>query len=638
MGATLTLLAALRGLHLLALLLLLGTLVTLVAIALPAGPISGSPLAAARQRLLALTHWAAAAALLSGCAWLVMQASVIGSADSLPQAVSVLWVVIRKTQFGHAVVLRLALLGLALPLLRRPRWYQAIALGLVVLSVTLQGRVGHAGAIGGTEGHALIASEALHLIAAGAWLGALPPLVLLIAALPPRDAAMMCRRFSPIGLAAVLVLMGTALAQATALIGDGPALVGTTYGRIALLKLGLFLVLLVLALANRFVLATKLERDDAGGARRAMLRSVIAETGLGIGVILAASFLASSIPALHEQPSWPFAWRPSLAAMADPDLRREVVNAFVAIGAALTIATLGLVWRRLRWPALAIAAVALWFALPQLDLLLVEAHPTSYYVSPTGFAAESIARGAALFPAHCAACHGATGHGDGPRAAQLPVRPADLTAPHLWDHADGDLFWWLTSGIEAPEGGLAMQGFGTAISADDRWALIDYIRAHNAGAIMAAAGAWPVPVHVPAFPIDCDGVAADDSTGLTGAVLRVMSDAGPGRRAAVPIPPQEGVRTIVLRVSPDAAARPAAGECAAATPAAWPAFAVLAGLDPDALDGTEFLVDPQGWLRTLWRPGPPGNARSPDQLITEIRQIITHPITAQETRAHAHHH
>ncbi|SDE82054.1 c-type cytochrome [Limimaricola pyoseonensis] len=35
--------------------------------------------------------------------------------------------------------------------------------------------------------------------------------------------------------------------------------------------------------------------------------------------------------------------------------------------------------------------------------------------------------GAGLFAAHCAACHGAGGRGDGPLAAGLPRAPTDLT-------------------------------------------------------------------------------------------------------------------------------------------------------------------------------------------------------------------
>jgi mono/diheme cytochrome c family protein len=91
-----------------------------------------------------------------------------------------------------------------------------------------------------------------------------------------------------------------------------------------------------------------------------------------------------------------------------------------------------------------------WFAIPHLDLLFVPAYPTSYYSSSTNFAVTSIARGAELFPADCAACHGPTGRGDGPAAKTLPVPPADLTASHLWMHSDGELFWWLSHGMEGP--------------------------------------------------------------------------------------------------------------------------------------------------------------------------------------------
>jgi len=37
------------------------------------------------------------------------------------------------------------------------------------------------------------------------------------------------------------------------------------------------------------------------------------------------------------------------------------------------------------------------------------------------------AGGAALFAKHCASCHGASGVGDGPLAAELRTKPADLT-------------------------------------------------------------------------------------------------------------------------------------------------------------------------------------------------------------------
>jgi mono/diheme cytochrome c family protein len=44
-----------------------------------------------------------------------------------------------------------------------------------------------------------------------------------------------------------------------------------------------------------------------------------------------------------------------------------------------------------------------------------------------GEASKQVESGRATFAMHCAACHGANGEGDGPAAAALAQRPADLT-------------------------------------------------------------------------------------------------------------------------------------------------------------------------------------------------------------------
>ena len=114
--------------------------------------------------------------------------------------------------------------------------------------------------------------------------------------------------------------------------GGLPGLFGTGYGQIALVKLALFIVLLTLAALNRLALTERLAESKTGAARRLMRASIAFEAVLGTIVIILAGFLASRTPATHEQPVWPFAWRPSLAVMADPDLRREVIGALVATG------------------------------------------------------------------------------------------------------------------------------------------------------------------------------------------------------------------------------------------------------------------------------------------------------------------
>jgi mono/diheme cytochrome c family protein len=49
--------------------------------------------------------------------------------------------------------------------------------------------------------------------------------------------------------------------------------------------------------------------------------------------------------------------------------------------------------------------------------------------------AESVARGSVVYTAYCGGCHGPRGHGDGPVAGVIKLRPADLRAPDVLDGA-----------------------------------------------------------------------------------------------------------------------------------------------------------------------------------------------------------
>ena len=107
-----------------------------------------------------------------------------------------------------------------------------------------------------------------------------------------------------------------------------------------------------------------------------------------------------------------------------------------------------------------------------LRVVLVDAYPTSYTTNPLPPGPVAVAQGAALFGTHCSPCHGATGRGDGPAAAALDGPAADLTADHVDDHTDGDIFWWLTYGMA----GTAMPGFEGTLSDSERWQLIRFVR------------------------------------------------------------------------------------------------------------------------------------------------------------------
>ena len=566
--------------------------------------------AAASASLRRFAWFTLLAAALAAAVWVALQAVNLGG------TVAAVPLVLRATLFGHLLLLRFALLALAALVLAFRR--SAAAAGFTGATVVTQAGLGHAASMYGGPSWLLL-SEILHLLAAGAWLGGLLPLLLVVAAANADAAALASHRFSPLGTACVLVLAGTAAFQSFVLIGGLPGWVGTAYGLVALLKIALFSALLGFAARNRFRLTPALSGAAPTTAKRDLMRGIAGETAVGLLVVLAAGLLTSLPPAMHVQPLWPFPWRLSLdAVQEDPDFRREVLLAGIALaGAAALFVTALVVRRRSRWLIAALAVVTAWFAVPHLGLLLADAYPTYYWHSPTGFASGSIVQGATLFPEHCAVCHGTDARGDGPAAKTLPVPPANLTAAHLWMHSDGELFWWISHGIEAPEGGMAMPGFADALSEDERWALIDWVRAHNAGLAFAATGQWPVPVQAPGVEADCPDGRIVTLGDLRGQVVRLIFGTAP---------PTPGVITILATSDPRA--RPGAGVCVADDETVPRAYAIVTGIARGELPGTQVLVDGQGWLRAVQRPGASPGWDDRQVLAGAVRDIEAHPLAA----------
>lgn len=595
-GLTGLVLPLLRGLHLAALLSLLGGAV-FQGWLLPAD--------AASRRVAGVCRASLWAALLSGGVWLCCQGDLSAGNESVGAWIAALPVVALHTRFGLALVVRSALLAVALWPRVPPR---GVAL-LAAMALMTQGVLSHAGS---ADGWAKVALEAPHLLGAGIWLGMLPALLIEMPALSPAAATTLRARFSRVTTGCALLLAVTGVAQGWGLFGGWVGLVGTEYGHATLLKLVLVAVLLGLAAMVR----GKPHLSRLAGA---------AEIALGLAIVVVAAFMASASPGAHTQPIWPFPWQFSLVTVnEDPDFRQEVVTALILIGVAVLVLVATLVAGRFRLvAAAALVAVCYWWG-PSLGLLLVEAYPTSFQTSPTGFAPASIVRGQTLFAANCARCHGADGAGDGPDARQLRIQPADLTAPHIWGHTDGELFWWLTHGYDDPEGGLAMPGFAGALSEDDRWALIDYIRAHNVAVAMRQEASIDIPVTAPAMALRCRGVPALSMAELRGKSVHVV--AGDAPRMDVP-----DVVTVTLD------GEPADGACAAADADARAAYAVLSDGPAEALPGTEFLIDPAGLLRFIHRAGTQG-WMTRQQLISEVDGICASPIDAANGGEHGHHH
>jgi putative copper resistance protein D len=223
----------------------------------------------------------------------------------------VLWTVLDQTQFGLVEQIR-SLLAIVLAVclaIQRP-WTDwlgfAAALGLTAAIAW----TGHAGSTLGAIGDLHVTADALHLLAAAAWIGGLVPLVLLLAAVRRHptvewtsQARDVTRRFSTLGTVSVATLMASGIVNAWILVGSVHGLLVTEYGRLLMLKLGVFAIMLVFAAMNRFWLTPRLGLSPASGAQldalRQLTRNSTIEIGLGVIIFAIVGMLGTLHPATH---------------------------------------------------------------------------------------------------------------------------------------------------------------------------------------------------------------------------------------------------------------------------------------------------------------------------------------------------
>src|SRR3954451_21653941 len=90
--------------------------------------------------------------------------------------------------------------------------------------------------------------------------------------------------------------------------------------------------------------------------------------------------------------------------------------------------------------------------------------------NPIAANAQSLAAGKTLYQKQCQSCHGRSGKGDGPGAADLKEMPSDLSDSTLWNQSDGELFWKIT------EGKKPMPTFRKLMNNEQRWHVVNFIR------------------------------------------------------------------------------------------------------------------------------------------------------------------
>ncbi|CUJ57299.1 c-type cytochrome [Achromobacter xylosoxidans] len=407
--------------------------------------------------------------------------------------------------------------------------------------------------------------------------------------------------------ALALAAVGGVLALGWQRVQGAPGLLGSRLGHLAL---AVAAVLLLAALVACWLHSRAPER--AGQAWRRAGATVLA------ALALLATLLALAIAWQPEEAlaiaHWPFTWR------YDPDLpvgthtwrRLGLAAGLTAAALALLVGALFARRGRLVWltAAAGLLASASW---PAPRMLLTEATATSYQRSPLVFSDRNLLQGARVYQSHCAACHGERADGRGPLAPGLPTWPSVLGAALFENRLEGELHWRLTQGghghAVGAQGGDGRSGSGLpgdrpaaaarvagppqALTADEIWQVLDYLRVHAYG-VNGGAGMPAVPA--PVVALSCRDGRAVTLAGLRGLPLRVVA-AMPG---APPEPQDPRLLTVALtRGGP----LPGDADCAAVDEDAWNAYALAAGLAPQGLAGAQFMVDRRGWLRARRLPG-----------------------------------
>lgn len=169
---------------------------------------------------------------------------------------------------------------------------------------------GHAGATLSAFGNLHLAADGLHLLAASPWIGGAAGLAVLFVVGRSRgarewrplqfDAA---GRISILGIVSVGVLIVSGAVNTWILAGSVHALLVTDYGRLLLLKMAAFVVMIGFAAVNRFSLTPQLavgcKREGPLGALASLRCNTLIEIALGLAIFAMVGVVGTLHPAVH---------------------------------------------------------------------------------------------------------------------------------------------------------------------------------------------------------------------------------------------------------------------------------------------------------------------------------------------------
>jgi putative copper resistance protein D len=257
---------------------------------------------------------------LSGCIWAKLRAvrvaalalAVIATVVLLPVRCAMLgngWAdgldgdvmisVLTGTSVGTAwawqAVFAALLLAVTLLPLRQKVAVTAVVSALLLCGLSL---TGHAAMNDGWLRALHRANDMVHVLSGGAWVGALMPVALVLSQLGDStrgaDALTALIRFSTVGHVAVALVILSGVANSLLIIGGLPLDWSVPYQRLLSLKIALALLMMLIAVVNRYGLVPRMGRSHLAG--KALAAGTAGEIVIAIGVVALVAWFGTLEP------------------------------------------------------------------------------------------------------------------------------------------------------------------------------------------------------------------------------------------------------------------------------------------------------------------------------------------------------
>lgn len=241
------------------------------------------------RRLGVARHLAVLAIVLAVAAMLPIRAAELGSGWQSALDGNLVWLMLWNTGIGTAWLVQagcvLALVGLAVA--KRAGPAVSAVLGALLLASTVL--TGHAAMSAGWLKLVHQTNSVLHVLSAGAWVGSLLPLLLVLPKLKGAQAGQAREaliRFSTLGHAAVAIVVLSGFISAALILDGLPLSLGSTYEVMLWAKVAVVAVMVSVAVANRYYLVPRL-RNKAGALDTLALGTMaeLAMTFIAVGLV-----------------------------------------------------------------------------------------------------------------------------------------------------------------------------------------------------------------------------------------------------------------------------------------------------------------------------------------------------------------